>query len=168
MTATLQIGQIQKIATDNVRVLRVQIDIKLKWGSHLVKVVQKHTAQSFAINHISTSTWGASFKMAKLVYISVIRPAITYGAAIWYAPQGIVTARKYVDRKLEVLQNKNLRRVLRAYRAVESRILEKEAGIPPILMILTAQVANATKRRFTGRAASTIKKACVTIHNQMI
>jgi hypothetical protein len=65
----------------------------------------------------------------------VIRPAITYGAAIWYAPQGVATARKYVDRKLKVLQNKNLRRVLGAYRAVGSRILEKEAGIPPITTV---------------------------------
>jgi Reverse transcriptase (RNA-dependent DNA polymerase) len=168
MMATLQIGQIQKVATNNVRVLGVQIDTKLKWGPHLAKIVQKHTSQSFAINRISTSTWGASFKMAKLVYTSVVRPTIAYGAAIWYAPQGITTARKHVDRKLEVLQNKNLRTVLGAYRAVGSRILEKEAGIPPISTILSAQVANATKRRLTGKAATTIKKACATIRNQGI
>jgi hypothetical protein len=126
------------------------------------------TAQSFAINRISASTWKASFRMAKLIYTSVVRPTITYGAAVWYAPQGIVTSRKHVDRKLEVLQNKNLRNVLGAYRAVGSRILEKEAGIPPISTVLTAQVANATKRRLTGKGASIIKKACATIRNQAI
>src|SRR5450759_2002414 len=129
-------------------------------------MVQKHTAQSLAIPRISASTWGASFRMAKLVYTSVVRPTITYGAAIWYAPQGIVTSRKPVDRKLEVLQNKNIRKVLGAYRAVGSRILEKEADIHPISLVLTAQVANAAKRRLTGKGANIIKNACATIRNQ--
>jgi hypothetical protein len=76
--------------------------------------------------------------MAKLVYTSVVRPIITYGAAIWYVPQGIATFRKHVDRKLEVLQNKNLRNVLGAYRTVGSRILEKESDIPLISIVLFA------------------------------
>jgi hypothetical protein len=35
-------------------------------------------------------------------------------------------------------------------------------------MVLSAQVANATKRRLTGKGASIIKKACATIRNQAI
>ena len=70
-----------------------------------------------------------------------------------------------MNRKLEVLQNKNLRKVLGAYRAVGSRILEKEADIPLISMVFSAQVANATKRRLTGKGASIIKKVCVIIRN---
>jgi hypothetical protein len=53
----------------------IQIGTKLKRGPRLVKVIQKHTSQSFAIDCIPTSTWGASFRMANLVYTSVIRPA---------------------------------------------------------------------------------------------
>jgi exonuclease III len=165
MAVTLKIGQIQKVAMDNVRVLGVQVDTKLKWGPHLAKIAQKHASQSPAIDRISASTWGASFKMARLVYTSVVRPSITYGASVWYAPQGVVTSRKHVDRKLEVLQNKNLRRVLGAYRAVGSRILEKEAHVPPISTVLTAQVANAAKRRLTGKGAQVIRKACAAIRN---
>jgi exonuclease III len=168
MDATLKIGQIQKVATNNVRVLGVQVDTKLKWGPHLAKIAQKHASQSSAIDRISTSTWGASFKMARLVYTSVVRPSITYGASVWYAPKGVVTSRKLVDRKLEVLQNKNLRRVLGAYRAVGSRILEKEAHVPPISAVLTAQVANAAKRRLTGKGTQVIKKACATIRNSTV
>jgi hypothetical protein len=73
-----------------------------------------------------------------------------------------------MNRKLEMLQNKNLRRVLGAYRAVGSRILKKEAGIPSILMVLTAQIANATKRKLTDRVVNTIKKVYAIIRNQMI
>ena len=155
-------------ATSHVRVLGVQVDSKLKWGPHLAKIEQKYAAQSPAIDRISASTWGASFKSAKLIYSSVVRPSITYGASIWYTPQGVASSRKHVDRKLETLQNKSLRRVLGAYRAVGSRILEKEAGIPPISIVLAAQVANATKRRLTSNGAATIKKACEIIRNRVI
>ena len=34
------------------------------------------------LHRIATSTWGATFKKAKLVYTSVVRPAMTYGAPI--------------------------------------------------------------------------------------
>jgi len=115
MAATLKIGQIQKAATDNVRVLGVQVDTMLRWGSHLAKVQRNHTSQPLAIDSISASTWGAGFKMARLVYTSVAQLSITYGTPVCYAPQGVVTSRKRVDRKLKVLQNKNLRRVLGAY-----------------------------------------------------
>src|SRR5438552_8305775 len=103
--------------------------------------------------------------MARLVYSSVVRPAITFSASVWYTPKGIETARKTIDKKLETLQNKSLRTVLGAYRAVNTRILEKEAAIPPISIILAAQTANATKRILTGAAAKTIKSACATIRN---
>jgi len=165
MRATIRIGEAEKVATDHVRVLGVQVDSKLKWGPHIARIEKKFATQSFAISRISTSTWGASFKMARLVYSSVVRPAITFSASVWYTPQGIETARKTIDRKLETLQNKSLRTVLGAYRAVNTRILEKEAAIPPISVVLAAQIANATKRVLTGAAAQTIKKACATIRN---
>jgi hypothetical protein len=103
--------------------------------------------------------------MAKLVYTLVVRPIIMYSALAWYLPQGVVTARKMIDKKLEVLQNKNLRRILRAYRAIEGRILEKEAGIALILTILTASVVNAIKRRLTSKAANVIRNTYVIIRN---
>jgi hypothetical protein len=103
--------------------------------------------------------------MAKLVYTSVIRPVIIYSTLAWYLPQGVVTARKIIDKKLKVLQNKNLRRILKAYQAVEGRILEKKAGIALILTILTASVVNAIRRRLTSKAANVIRDAYATIHN---
>jgi hypothetical protein len=83
-------------------------------------------------------------------------------------PQEVATARKMIDKKLKVLQNKNLRRILRAYRAVRGRILKKEAGIAPILIILTVSVANAIRRRLINKAADVIKDVCVKIRNRIV
>jgi exonuclease III len=168
MQASIKIGETEKVATSHVRVLGVQVDSKLKWQHHLAKIEEKYASQSLAISRISTSTWGANFQMARLIYTSVVRPAIAFGASIWYTPQGIATARKTIDRKLETLQNKSLRTVLGAYKAVNKRILEKETAIPPISIFLAAQTANATKRYLTGAAAETIRKACATIRNRSL
>ena len=159
---------IEKVATNHVRVLGIQVDSKLKWQHHLARIEKKYASQSLAISRISTSTWGANFQMARLVYTSVVRSAIAFGASVWYTPQGIATARKTIDRKLEILQNGSLRKVLGAYRAVNRRILEKEAAIPPISIFLAAQTANATKRYLTEAATQTIRKACATIRNRSL
>jgi hypothetical protein len=106
--------------------------------------------------------------MAKLIYTLVIRLVITYSILAWYLPQGVVTARKIIDKKLKVLQNKNLRRILRAYRAVEGRILEKKAGIALISTILIASVVNTTRRRLTSKAANVIRDACAIIRNRIV
>jgi hypothetical protein len=43
--------------------------------------------------------------------------------------------------------------------------LKKEAGIPLIFLVFTAQITNAIKRRLIERAANTIKNAYATICN---
>jgi len=54
MAAMLKIEQIQKVATDSVKVLGVQVDTMLRCGSHLAKIEQKHTSQPLTIDRIST------------------------------------------------------------------------------------------------------------------
>ena len=56
MRATIRIGEAEKVATDHVRVLGVQVDSKLKWGPHIARIEKKFATQSFAISRISTST----------------------------------------------------------------------------------------------------------------
>jgi hypothetical protein len=160
MQATPRIDGLRQESKDHIRILGVEVDSKLRWGPHINRIQDKYTAQSLALGRITASTWGASFERARIVYSSVIRPILTYGASIWYSPQGTATARKSIDAQLERLQNKSLRMVLGAYKAVRGPILEKEADIPPISTILSKLVANAVKRRYTGKGHQLITKAC--------
>ena len=160
MQATPRIDGLRREAKDHVRILGVEVDSKLRWGPHINRIHDKYASQSLALSRITASTWGASFKRARIVYSSVIRPALTYGASIWYSPQGTATARKSIDAQLETLQNKSLRTILGAYKAVGGPILEKEADIPPISTTLSKLVANAVKRRYTGKGHQLIANAC--------
>ena len=75
-----------------------------------------------------------------------MKPALLYGAGVWYGPQGTRQGQKGIDDKLEVAQNKFLRKTLGAYRAVNSRILEKEAETEPITVALEGLAAKVVRR----------------------
>jgi hypothetical protein len=141
-------------------------DTKLKWGPHMRAVSERASSLLLATSRISSSTWGASLNKTRLLYQTIVKPAILYGAGVWYAPQGTVIASKAVDRKLEKIQNQYLRKVTGAYRAVNSRILEKEANIPPIPWIMNELVAKAVGRHHSTRGGQTVRQAVKNIRNR--
>ena len=165
MAAIPRIEGLQSQTKGSIRVLGIQIDTKLKWNPHIAKIHDRYASQSLALGRITASTWGASFERARLVYSAVVTPAIIYGAGIWYSPQGTETARKSTGKQLEILQNQGLRRILGAYRAVSSAVLEKEADIPPIEATLFKVVANSLKRRYQTKGGQVVTKACENIRN---
>jgi exonuclease III len=149
----------------HVRILGVQVDTKLRWGPHLAKIREKEASLLYAMGRITSSTWGASFEKAKLVYSTVVKPALLYGAGIWYGPQGTTLARKTVDRQLETTQNHFLRKVSGAYRAVGSRVLEKETNTPPISIALNKMAASGIRRQAITAGGHTVQQACARIRN---
>lgn len=67
----------------------VQLDTKLKWHAHVREEEKKMTKQTLALAKIATSTWGVTFARARHVYTAVVRPAMTYGSAVWHAPKEV-------------------------------------------------------------------------------
>lgn len=159
---------IQIDTKNHVRILGVQIDTKLRWGKHIAVVKEKAASLLLATGRIGASTWGASLAKSTLIYSTMVKPAILYGAGIWYSPQGTASARKPVDRQLEVTQNQFLRKAIGAYRAVNARILEKEADIPPITIELEKLAAKAVRRAYTSIGGRQIQRACEKIRNQAL
>jgi exonuclease III len=166
LKATPVLEGIQINAKTHIRLLGVQIDTKLKWGPHMRAVTERASALLLATGRISSSTWGASLIKSRLLYQTIVKPAILYGAGVWYGPQGTVTASKAVDRKLETIQNQYLRKVTGAYRAVNRRILEKEADVPPITWTMNELVAKAVGRHHSTRGGRTVRQAVEKIRNR--
>ena len=61
-----------KDPTTTVRVLRVLLDSKLRWGPHIQQTQNWATQQCKALTALSASTWEASFAQARLVYSAVV------------------------------------------------------------------------------------------------
>ena len=104
--------------------------------------------QTNALLRTTTSTWGATFTCARQIYSAVVRPTLTYGAAIWHSPSPPVTGSsgrnhrtKGPAAKLTSIQNKCLRVVAGAYRATPVSVLESETYTPPLDIYLDAKLA---------------------------
>jgi hypothetical protein len=69
-----------------VRVLRVWLDPKLRWGEHVKVIKRKMITQINALLRTTTSTWGPTFASAQQIYSVVIRPVLIYGSAAWHLP----------------------------------------------------------------------------------
>ena len=61
---------------------------------------------------------------------------MTYGSPVWHTLETLWHSRKTVNKKLQVIQNTALRRVLGAYRATPTAVLEAEAGVPLVDLYL--------------------------------
>lgn len=160
MAATIDFEGLRPQPKSSVRILGVRVDSKLKWSAHLQAVKGRYESQLLAFNRITKSTWGASFQKAKLVYSAVLRPTISYAAGVWYGPEGTNLTTKATERALETMQNRGLRNVIGAYRAVGGPTLEKETGIPPISLHLEGMVANYIKRSHDTPASKYIRREC--------
>jgi len=87
LQASIDIGGTTKEPSKSVRVLGVWLDPKLKWSVHAKIAQQKGAGVITALKHITTSTWGASFARAWLLYNTTVRTVITYRAVAWYKPE---------------------------------------------------------------------------------
>ena len=83
----IKVKGIKKLPLEQVRVLGVWLDLKLKWQAYTQVTQQKGLAALGAFQRVVASTWGASFTRARLLYNSTVRPVITYGAAAWHTPE---------------------------------------------------------------------------------
>lgn len=75
---------------------------------------------------IAGTTWEATLQKARQVYTAAVKPAMTYGAAIWHPQPGTSEAKMTHVRKLAIEQNKCLRTVLGPYKVTPTAVLPTE------------------------------------------
>ncbi len=141
------------------RVLGLILDSKLFWHPHIAHITSKLRTQTFALTRLTFSTWGAPFSSCRLLYTSIVCPAITYASTAWYSPLGTPFAHKYVLKDLMPLQNNCLRAISGAYRATPIRNLEVEVGVPPLGIHLDSIQAQFRVRLEESEAAGAIREA---------
>ena len=102
---------------------------------HYKEIKGKLATQALALSRLTGKTHGPNLLEARLLYTSIIRPTIIYGAVVLHTPTqtdiDTVAPPRGLAKKMITEQNSALRLVLGAYKATPIRNLEVEANIPP-------------------------------------
>lgn len=132
LAATVEIQGHQTHPSQQLRVLGIWLDPRLRWGPQVKQARLRANRNMESINRLTASTWGATFHQAKVLYKAIVRPALLFGSQIWLNPEAGKNNSKPLTQPLEKLQNKCLRKITGCYKSTSTQVMEHETGIPPL------------------------------------
>ncbi len=128
MMTSIQIESSVIKSKSDVRVLEIQLNMKLQWDAHLRQIEVSHVTRMLALSHLEIFTWRAIFTKARQVYSAVMRLEIAFEASVWHQrdKEKELSGKK---RRLETLQNQTLHHVAEAFKRVSIETLKIEMYI---------------------------------------
>ncbi len=72
-----------KLKSD-VRVLEIQLNMKLQWDTHLWQIKVSHVTRMLALSRLKIFTWETIFTKARQVYSTIVRSEIVFKASVWH------------------------------------------------------------------------------------
>ena len=167
MKAMINIEDIVIELKSNIRVLRLQIDFRLKWDPHVKKIQTKMSKQKLALSRLTVSTWGATLAKIRTLYSSVVRPSITYISTTWKILKNIHQHSKTLDNKLNVIQNDCLKTVIEVYKITSIKVLKAKAMTKSIIKHMNNLQVKTKFRLKTEGGRVLIEKTCAGIARKL-
>ncbi len=164
MTITIKIESSTMQSKIDIRVLRIQIDIRLKWDSHVRKVQKKMIRQFMIFTKMSTFTWDVIFRKFRVLYTFVIRSVLIYETTIWHT---LKTKKTKIISKLAVIQNRCFRSIFEVFRVTLISILEIETHVFLIDLHLNQLQAHARYRMRIEDMSMMIRRECDKITHKL-
>ncbi len=137
MTIIININDIIKRSSIIIRILRVQIDIKLKWESHVRKIQKKMITQILIFIRFTIFIWEVCFKKTRHVYNVVVKSIIIYDNNTWHASHERLNTTITLINKFIDLQKQRLRIMSDVFRVTLDQFFDVETHIQSIELYLT-------------------------------
>lgn len=118
----LQHGSTSISFSNEVKYLGVTFDKHLRFHKHIETIVQKSITASRSLYGLMCRKSKLSINNKNLLFKTVIRPIMSYSSAVWYK------AAKTNIRKLQRIQNKNLKTIFQLPWRYPTSELHKETG----------------------------------------
>lgn len=109
-----------------IKYLGVYLDRKLKWKIHITKKLNLAQGRLLKLYPLINKKSPLSIKNGLLLYKSLLRPLLLYASQVWG------TASTSAITKLQIFQNKVLRKILHCPWYVRNNQVHKELGVLPI------------------------------------
>ena len=158
MCATMKISDVAVESKINIKMLKLQIDIKLKWHSHMKIIKIKIITQCMTLFRILIFTWKAFFIKTKQIYSAMIRPAMIYVLTIWHEP--INKLNENPNDKFLVTQNKCLRMITNAFKTIPIWILKTKMIVSSFNVHLNRLQAEIRMRLRNSDRSQQIRAVC--------
>jgi len=130
MEATVTIDGTRIQPSTEAKYLGVIFDQKLKFHTHVKRVIAKATKYALAIAGIAKSRWGPKFKYLRRLFTAVAAPRIDYVAIIWHRPKDTQTAPTTSQlRSFSAVQGRIMRAITGCFRTTALTAMEHETGL---------------------------------------
>ena len=130
-------------APTSIRWLGFHLDRKLSFTHHVNTLSMKGNAIVSGLRVLGNTVSGISPSNLRLLYKTVVIPAITYGAPLWYDPD---RPNKKLVKKLEQVQHKALIQIAGGFYNSPAEALQLLTYVPPITCTLTKLFKSAAAR----------------------
>lgn len=129
-------------STEQVKHLGVILDAKLNWGKHMQRVRDRACALLWATRRACGVTWGLNPQAMHWIYTAVVRPAVLFGAVVWWSRTRLKTARGMLTH----VQRLASRGTTSAMKTAPSMALETLMNWPPLYTAVQGAAASSAYR----------------------
>ncbi len=159
MMTSIQIESSVIKSKSNIRVLKMQLNMKLQWNTHLQQIEMNHVTRMLTLSCLEVFTWEAIFTKARQVYSAVVRSEIAFEASVWHQ-RDKKDELLSKERRLETLQNQTLRHVAEAFKRVNIETLEAETYMSLLHVHLNMLQNKITLHSWVNDQTQEIRQAC--------
>ncbi len=110
----------------DIRVLRVQLNFKLKWVIYMHHVKAKLVIKQKIMQTIIEFTWDSSMTTKKQIYFVMTYSLLSHKVIIWYMSQKVKNHWKDLNIKLRSVQERALWQIINIYCVISTETLQIE------------------------------------------
>ena len=131
---------------ESTKLLGITIDSKLNWNQHIKNITNKAKSTLMLCKRIVGATWGVTPKTMKWIFTAIIRPRLTYAAAIWIGGTKSIHNQKL----LESAQRLATKLVTGCMPSTPKTALDKITNLTPITLWLEEEAIKGALRLQSG------------------
>ncbi len=146
MKVDVELMKHQINSKSNIRILKVQLNFKLKWVIYMHHVEAKLMIKQKIMQTIIESTWDSSMMMSKQIYFVMTRSLLSHEVIIWYTSQKVKDHWKNLNIKLRLMQERALQQIIDVYHVTSTETLQMKTN----MMLINIQLWKLIQRLITN------------------
>ncbi len=168
MNVNVELIKHQINSKSDIRILRVQLNFKLRWVIHMHHVEAKLVIKQKIMQTIIESTWDSSMMTERQIYFAMTCSLLSYEVIIWYMSQRMKSHWKDLNVKLRSVQERALRQIINVYHATSTEILQIEINTASINIHLRKLIQKSIMNMNFQKSDEVIEMMMRWIHNDLI